>query len=112
MRKSMNPILFADVVEISLLHLPNDKVTTTITTNDILMGLKVANPCAYDHIDPADVKQALQRVFKVHKNPRARTKAFKIRYNEAEKFLGDNGIITRPLEHARKSLRMEACLCP
>jgi hypothetical protein len=105
----MNGYFVLDVLEIGLLKLPPGKISVFVNPHEMLEALKTINPFAYRRETVADVKKVLRAIFPAYKNPRARTKVFKVRHREAKKFIQENRIIMRPLEDARKSRRMSVC---
>lgn len=108
----MNGYFVLDVLEISLLKLSTNKTLVYVKPVEILGALKRTNPFAYQKETATHVKRVLKELFPAYKNPRARTKVFKVRWKEAEKFLQKNKVNMRPIEDARKSRRMLLCYEP
>jgi hypothetical protein len=103
----MKTLSYLDVIEICLVNIPEGQTTGTIKPAIIFgqMGFPISS---LKKPSIGKIRMILKKVFPIYKNKRRNTKCFKIRQSEAYNFIIKNGLLLRPIEHARWSyLRRE-----
>ena len=95
----MNTLLEAEVLEACLLCMPHGRKKGRVRAVEIGERLKLSNP-NYASLSVGEISKLIRAVFRVYKNPRSKTKIFKVCVSAAERYARENKIFLRPLEHA------------
>ncbi|MHC4396145.1 MAG: hypothetical protein ACYS1A_10875 [Planctomycetota bacterium] len=105
----MKDILLLDLLEIGLLNLSmgDKKETTIMRFGTILKQLHTLNYLFYAKTNPGRIIKSIKMLFPIYKNTRAKTKAFKIRRKEIDRFMKERNIILRPLDHVPNITKKE-----
>jgi hypothetical protein len=92
-------LLEAEVLEACLLCMPPGRKKAKVRAADIGERLRLSNP-NYASLSVGEISTVIRTVFPVYKNPRSKTRIFKVCISAAEQYAQKNRIFLRPLEHA------------
>jgi len=98
----VNILLYIDVIEACLFYIPQNRKTCKIKFGCVLKILEKTRKYKSHGIVVSEVKSIIKEVFPIHKNMNKRVKVLKISIDSANKFLDENNLTIRPLEHIKK----------
>jgi hypothetical protein len=88
-----------DLLEACVLGIPDGKSSGRVRPVEVVSSLKRSNPGFYD-MTTNEVSRAIKRLFPIHKNPRCRTKVFKVATKSIDRYLDHHKMCLRPRSEA------------